>query len=178
MSLTPRELITALHGMLLGGGFLLAFTGSAAAVWSLRTEWLRPAAVAPAVRRMLLGTWSMAILAWMTVLVGTFTVYPWYRAAPPAGAVASKVGYPKAILVSNPATKGWHEFGMEWKEHVGWLAPLLATAVAVVATRYRGGLADRPVVRKGMLALLSAAFFAAAAAGLLGALINKVAPVQ
>lgn len=27
-------------------------------------------------------------------------------------------------------TTRWHDFGMEWKEHVGWLVPLLLTAVA------------------------------------------------
>jgi hypothetical protein len=67
---------------------------------------------------------------------------------------------------------------MEWKEHVGWLAPFLATAVAVVATRYRRTLANEATLRQTMLILLAAAFFCASVAGLFGAFINKVAPVR
>jgi hypothetical protein len=177
MTLTTRELWTSLHGILLGGAFLLVFTGTAATLWGLRAGWVRRPARGPVVRRLLAGVWSMAALAWMTAILGTFTIYPWYRAPAPAGAV-SLAGHPKSLLVSNPQTAGWHSFGMEWKEHVGWLAPILATAVAAVATRYRGTLADHPRVRRLMLFLLSASFGCAAVAGLLGALINKVAPVR
>jgi hypothetical protein len=67
---------------------------------------------------------------------------------------------------------------MEWKEHVGWLAPIFATAVAVVATLHRKSLANEAKLRQAMLALLTASFFCAAAAGLFGALINKMAPVR
>jgi hypothetical protein len=87
-------------------------------------------------------------------------------------------GYPKALLMSKPETEDWHEFGMEWKEHVGWLAPILATAVAVVATRYRQSLAGEPQLRQTMLAFLSAAFFCATVAGFFGAFLNKMAPVR
>jgi hypothetical protein len=121
----------------------------------------------------------MAILAWLTVAMGTFVIYPWYRAAPPKGAATSVLaGYPKAVLISKPQTAGWHEFGMEWKEHVGWLAPILATAVAVVATTHRKTLSNEKFIRQAMLVLLSIAFFSAAVAGLFGAFIDKMAPVR
>lgn len=179
MSLTTREIWTALHGMILGGGFLLAFTGCVVALRSLRPDWTTPAGLDAAARRLLIGSWSMAALAWMTVVVGTFTIYPWYRAPAPAGTSPAELGhFPKALLISSPQTADWHEFGMEWKEHAGWLAPILATAVAVVATKYRSRLAGQPRVRQAMLILLSASFFCAAIAGLLGALINKLAPVR
>jgi len=121
----------------------------------------------------------MAALAWLTVILGTYVVYPWYRAKPPAGTgTAMLAGYPKYLLVSSPRTAEWHEFGMEWKEHVAWFTPILATAVAFVVTRYRGRLAADVDVRRALLILLCLAFFTASVAGLLGALINKAAPTR
>jgi len=61
-------------------------------------------------------------------------IYPWYRAVPPAGAALA--GYPQRLLMSNPATSGWHDIGMEWKEHIAWLAPISLTACAYVFWRY------------------------------------------
>jgi hypothetical protein len=46
------------------------------------------------------------------VITGTWVVYPWYRESGPSS--------PKAQLLANPDTKDWHEFGMEWKEHIAW----------------------------------------------------------
>jgi len=179
MTLTTREFWTALHGMLLGAAFLLAFTGSAVSLWGLRSEWTTPAGRASGVRCLVMGSWSMALLAWLTVSIGTFVIYPWYRAKPPSGSTASSLAeYPKFLLMSSPKTEDWHEFGMEWKEHVGWLAPFLATAVAVVATRYRRTLANQAALRQTMLVLLAAAFFCATVAGFFGAFINKMAPVR
>ena len=179
MTLTSREFWTALHGMILGATFLLAFTGSAISLWSLRSEWTTPAGRAGSSRSLLLGSWTMAILAWLTVLIGTFVIYPWYRATPPKGADSSALAsYPKAVLISKAQTARWHAFGMEWKEHVGWLAPIFATAVAAIATQYRKTLANERLIRQTMLVLLSLAFFSAAVAGLFGALINKMAPVR
>jgi hypothetical protein len=179
MSLTTREFWTAFHGMVLGAVFLLAFTGCAVSLWNLRSEWTTPPGRTAAVRCLLAGSWAMAILAWLTVSVGTFVVYPWYRAKPPKGATATVLeGYPKFLLTSNPKTEDWHEFGMEWKEHVGWLAPFLATAVALVATRSRRTLANQATLRNAMLLLLTASFFCASVAGLFGAFINKMAPVR
>jgi hypothetical protein len=182
MTLTFRELWTALHGMFLGAGFLLAFTGSAASLWCMRSEWTTPAGRVAGGRCLLAGAWTMALLAWLTVSLGTFVIYPWYRAVPLSGITlstpSSLAEYPKALLISNPQTADWHEFAMEWKEHIGWLAPILATAVAVVATRYRSTLAGQAQIRRAMLMMLSASFFCAAVAGLFGALINKMAPVR
>jgi len=179
MTLTSREFWTALHGMIFGAGLLLAFTGSAVSLWSMRSEWTTPAGRAAGARCLLAGSWTMALFAWLAVSIGTFVIYPWYRAAPPAGSTPSMLaGYPKSLLISKPETADWHEFAMEWKEHVGWLAPILATAVAVVATRYRGALASEAQLRQTMLVLLSVAFFCAAVAGLFGAFLNKMAPVR
>jgi hypothetical protein len=179
MSLTARELWTAFHGMALGAGFLLAFSGAFVSLWSMRSAWITPAGAAANGRRLMIGAWAMALLAWGTILVGTLVIYPMYRAKPPKGTPATALAaYPRSLLVSQPQTKEWHEFGMEWKEHVGWLVPILATAVAVVATRYRKTLANEPMLRGTLLVLLSVSFFCACVAGLFGALINKVAPLR
>ena len=86
--------------------------------------------------------------------------------------------FPKALLVSKATTAGWHNFGMEWKEHVAWLAPILATAVAYMVTRYGARLAKDAQVCRAMIVLFTVMFLTAAIAGLFGALINKAAPVH
>ena len=80
-------------------------------------------------------------------------------------------------LTEHPNLAAWHNFGMEWKEHVAWLSPMLATAVAYVVLRYGLRLSEAPEVRRAMIVLFSLAFIAAGVAGLFGALITKVAPL-
>lgn len=179
MQITTRELWTELHGIVLGAVYLMAFTGGLLALWDLRSDRIGETGVFRAARRVKLWMWAMAILSWLTVLVGTYVIYPWYRAKPPAGTAEIALGhYPKYSLLASPNTADWHEFGMEWKEHVAWLAPILATAVAALVTgSWRRIAADR-FVRNSILTLYALAFFAASAAGLLGALINKAAPLR
>jgi hypothetical protein len=117
---------------------------------------------------------GMALTAWATVVSGTWMIYPGYRAEPPAGAGLD--AYPRAWLMSNDSTAWWHTFGMEWKEHVGWLAPFLATAVAVIVLAH-GDLVRRDRrVRRVLGVLFTTAFAATLVAAGLGAAINKVAP--
>jgi hypothetical protein len=97
-------------------------------------------------------------------------VYPWYRATGKTS--------PKSILLANANTKEWHEFAMEWKEHIAWLSPILATVVAFIVVYYGTNLIRHDRVRKTAIALLILAFGFAAVAGTLGALITKVAPVH
>ena len=86
--------------------------------------------------------------------------------------------YPRALLLSDAKTADWHEFGMEWKEHVAWFAPIAMTAVAYVVIKYGSDLARHRRVRNAAFAFAAAAFIAAGIAGVFGALINKNAPVQ
>jgi hypothetical protein len=67
---------------------------------------------------------------------------------------------------------------MEWKEHVAWLAPILATTVAYVVVRYGPNLATENCIRQGVMVLFTLAFLAAGIAGLFGAFIAKAAPVH
>jgi hypothetical protein len=177
MALTEREIWAIIHGMMLGSLFLLAYAGGLAELINLRSEWGTEAGIARRVRRLIVGTWVMAIVAWLTVIVGTWIVYPWYRCKPPAGTV-DLTPFCRSLLLSKYTTAGWHSFGMEWKEHVAWLAPILATAVAYMVTRYGIRLAKDDQVRRAVMVLFSVAFFAAAIAGLFGAFINKAAPVH
>jgi len=176
MELTAREMWAVIHGMVLGSLFLLAYAGGLAELINLGSEWATETGIAKRVRRLIMGTWVMAVVAWLTVITGTWIVYPWYRATPPAGADLHM--YPKGLLVSKVTTAGWHNFGMEWKEHVAWLAPILATAVAYMVTRYGARLAKDKQLHSAVIVLFSVAFFAAAVAGLFGAFINKAAPIH
>jgi hypothetical protein len=179
MTLTDRELWTVIHGMGFGALFLLAFAGGLAGLYSLRPEWVTTVGLRERVKRLNIGTWVMAIAAWGTVITGTWVVYPWYRAKPPEGTTGQALeDFPRYFLLASEHTAEWHEFGMEWKEHVAWIAPILATAVAFIVIRYGLRLSLEPRLRKMLISLFVLAFVSAAVAGLFGAFITKAAPVM
>jgi hypothetical protein len=175
MILSNREIWTLVHGMILGALFLLSFAGGLAGLYSLQSELITPGGLRERLFRLRLGTWIMAAVAWLTVITGTYIVYPWYRAKPPEGVDLSL--FPRYLLLSNPATAGWHSFGMEWKEHVAWFAPILATVVAYLVWKYGSELARNDRLRKMVIVLFVIAFASAGIAGLFGALITKAAPI-
>jgi hypothetical protein len=151
-----------------GGGFLLSFAGVMIVLYGLRREDLTDRGVALHVLWLRLGSAAMAVAAWGTVLIGTWVIYPWYRNGPSS---------PKAGLRTSSQTSGWDTFGMEWKQHLAWLAPFLATTVAFLAAYYGPRLASDRRLRLLVLALFAGAFGAASIAALFGALITKIAPV-
>ncbi|MEW6583755.1 MAG: hypothetical protein AB1416_13445, partial [Actinomycetota bacterium] len=167
-----RETLALIHGIVLGALFLVAFTGGLAELWALRTaDGTSSAAVTRGrVRRLQIGTVGMAAVVWATVAVGTFVVYPWYRETGPTSA--------KSRLLAGEDTAGWHELGMEWKEHVSWISPFLATAVAVIAVLYGRRITSDARLRNLVTGLFVLAFLTAAVAGIFGALITKAAPVR
>ncbi|HEV8282570.1 MAG TPA: hypothetical protein VGQ02_11960, partial [Candidatus Limnocylindrales bacterium] len=85
--------------------------------------------------------------------------------------------FPRYWLIAGERTAQWHEFGMEWKEHVAWLAPFLATAVAFTVLYYGVQLVRRGEIRNALIVFFTLAFIAAGIAGLFGAFITKAAPV-
>jgi hypothetical protein len=176
MEMTNREIWTLIHGMGFGALFLLAFAGGLAGLYSLRPELLTVTGMRERMTRLVAGTWLMAIAAWGTVITGTYFVYPWYRAKPPEG--ANLIDYPRYYLLDNPHLAEWHTFGMEWKEHVAWFAPILATVVAFIVLRYGKKLAEYPYLRNVVIVTFLVAFGAAGIAGLFGALITKAAPIR
>lgn len=179
MSFTDREAWAVIHGLILGTAFLLAFAGGLAGLWSLRPGLLTEAGIKERASRLKIGTWAMSVAAWLTVITGTFIVYPWYRADTTGTCEENFVEAcgAKFALLADEATAQWHIFGMEWKEHVAWIAPLLATAVAVAVTYYGAKLIREQGVRKWLIVAFCAAFVIAAIAGALGAFITKSAPV-
>lgn len=176
MVMTAKEIWTLIHGMGFGALFLLGFAGGLAGLYSLRPALITTAGIKERVTRLTAGTWAMAIAAWGTVITGTWIVYPWYRAKPPEGAT-DLLDYPRYYLLADENLAAWHTFGMEWKEHVAWFSPILATVVAFIVWRYRGQLAQNDGLRKMMMLLFVLAFASAGIAGLFGALITKAAPI-
>jgi hypothetical protein len=146
------------HGMVFGGLALLLCAAAAGLLWARESRRSLPAALAGA-----------ALFAWAAVLSGTYSIHPAYRAGTPDS--------PKSRLLADPATRGWHELAMEWKEHVAWLSPFLLTAAAFVARRRRAEMAADASTRRAAWGLLAAGFAAAAAAGALGSLIARQAPL-
>ncbi|HSM02005.1 MAG TPA: hypothetical protein VK960_06155 [Acidimicrobiia bacterium] len=190
MELSSRETWTVIHGLVLGTIFLLAFAGGLAGLWSLRPGFLTTAGIQERMKRLYVGSWVMAATAVATVVTGTWIVYPWYRAKlSPVGddvyagctdlVLPSATCSPRDFLKSNVSgdTETWHVFGMEWKEHISWAAPILAVAAAFLITYYGPRLISRKWLRMVVLVMFVAAFAAAVVGGAFGAFLNKIAPI-
>jgi hypothetical protein len=170
MSFTNHEWWALIHGMVLGTLFLLAFAGGLADLYSLKPALLTASGITERMRRLKIGVTTMAVVAWLTVITGTWIVYPWYREANPDS--------PRSQLLADPDTADWHKFGMEWKEHIAWISPILATTVAFIVLYYGTNLIRHQRVRRTTIILFAIAFACAAVAGAFGAFITKVAPVK
>jgi hypothetical protein len=177
MEITFRDAVTVLHGMGFGAFLLFSFSGAFVGLYAMTisaTSW-HPEAGERKIFNFFLA--AMALLAWMAVLAGAYLVYPWYRAHAPAG-TTNLTGYPQRLLMASPTTAGWHDIGMEWKEHIAWFAPISLTAVAYVVARYGEGLRQIRSLRNAVLCLTFLAFAATGIAGFFGAMLNKNAPVR
>jgi len=173
MEITSRGLWTLIHGMGFGALFLLACS---VAVYEFAHLCSHKGTVT--VRHDAVLKWyllAMALLAWLSVLSGTYIVYPWYRAIAPAGTHDLTL-YPQLLLKSSPTTIGWHTLGMEWKEHVAWISPIAITMAAATFFHYGSDLRNHRYLRSAVLWFTVVAFAAAAIAGTWGAMINKYAP--
>jgi len=182
MEITTRSLWTMIHGMGFGALYLLACSGALVELYRryAPTSIDTSASDTSASRddlflRVYLA--AMAALAWFAVLTGAYIVYPWYRAVPPAG-TTDLAAFPQRLLLSSPRTIGWHSLGMEWKEHVAWLAPICITTAASVVFQYGRNLKALPSLRNTVLCFVWISLAAAGVAGFFGAMINKNAPVE
>lgn len=177
MEITTHAFWTMVHGMGFGGLYLLACSGALVEIWRRYS----PTAKAPVTAgdetffRVYLAV--MALVAWMAVLTGAYIVYPWYRASPPPGTV-NLAEYPQRLLMSSPSTVAWHSIGMEWKEHVAWLAPISITMAYAVFRRYGRGIGNHPQMRNTILCFVLISLLAAGVAGFFGAEIDDHAPVR
>jgi hypothetical protein len=177
MEITSRALWSLIHGMGFGGLYLLACSGAIVELWRRYS----PSAPAPATAadQTFLRVYliALAALAWLAVLTGAYIVYPWYRVAPSPG-VVDLSAFPQRLLLSSPSTAAWHSLGMEWKEHVAWLAPISITMALAVVVRYGRNLRNLPQLRNAVLCFVVVSFLAAGIAGFFGAEIDDHAPVQ
>ena len=160
-----------IHGIVLSGTALMAL---AAALFSMHTS--RSGATPEQSRTLTPLLVFIAAMLWLAVLVGTYIVFPIYRVAPPEGATDLSQ-FPRSFLLANPDTAWLNAFAMEIKEHVPWIASMLATSVAFVGISYRSQLNEAPL-RKMAMTLLAISFVLTSVVGLLGIFINKVAPVH
>jgi hypothetical protein len=172
-----RSIWTMVHGIVLGGGALLALFTT---LFSLRTMRAEPPVAPPssAQTRYLIGlTVAAAIVLWLAVLIGTYVTFPPYRATPPEG-LTELNQYPRSLIQSNPETRWLHSFAMEIKEHMPWIAAMMATAAAYIAVRYRSRLLTDGRLNTMVTTLVSFCFLLVAFVSLLGVFINKVAPLE
>ena len=177
MLFTTRSIWTMVHGIVLGGGALMALAAALFALYALRTaDGTHVAAQGPA-RHLAWLTVLTAALLWLTVFVGTYVNFPPYRATPPEG-LADLAQYPRSLIQSNPGTVWLHAFAMEVKEHVPWIAAMLATAVGAVAVRYKARLLSDAPLRAMAMTLLAICILLVSFAAILGVFINKVAPLE
>jgi hypothetical protein len=116
-------------------------------------------------------------MLWLAVIVGTYIIFPPYRAAPPPG-TTDLSQFPRALVLASPDTAWLHAFAMETKEHMPWIASMLATSVAFIAVRYRGTALTNPSMRRMAVTLLAISFAVVTFVSLLGVFVNKVAPLD
>jgi hypothetical protein len=179
---SDRGLLTMLHGLVLSGGALLLLIVALFACWAFAGP--GQLTVAPSQRvtvpprhaaslrwLLIVGT----LLLWLTVISGTYVIFPLYRAPAPEG-ITVLTEYPRALLMAGDDTRWLHAFGMEIKEHVPWIAAMLSTALVVVARRNHDLLAQ-PEWRRLTMTLLVVVVLLVTGAALLGTFVNKVAPL-
>lgn len=174
---SDRSIWTMIHGIVMGGAALMAL---AAALFALRAMRVSDTSSDAAQIQARYLSWLLTLAAaslWLTVLIGTYVNFPPYRATPPEG-VSDLSLYPRSLIQSNASTVWLHAFAMEIKEHVPWIAAMLATAVAFVARRYRSRLLTDAALNRMATTLVAVAFALASAVGVLGIFVNKVAPLE
>jgi hypothetical protein len=177
MLFSERSIWTMLHGIGFGGAALLALAATLFALYLMRSRAAVALGAEDFSRPIAQLTTVTAVMLWLTSLVGTYIVFPPYRASPPEGATDLSA-YPRSLILGNPDTAWLHAFAMETKEHLPWIATMLATAVAFAAWRYRAALLRDPRLRRMTATLLVICFVIVAYVSLLGVFVNKVAPVQ
>lgn len=177
MLFTDRSILTMIHGIVLGGAALMGLAAALFAMATMRTADGPDVATPSQARPLAQLTMFIAMTLWLAVLAGTYIIFPFYRATPPEG-TTDLSQYPRFLIDSNPDTVWVHAFGMEIKEHMPWIASMLATAVAFVAGRYRSVLLNDAQVRIIAMTLLAICFVLASFVGLMGIFATRVAPVQ
>src|SRR5918995_145397 len=156
MLFSERSIWTMVHGIGLGGGALL---GLAAALFYLYATRPAPPSSDAETGSRAFATLTVftAVMLWLTVIIGTYIIFPPYRVTPPPG-TTDLSEFPRAFVLANASTAWLHAFAMEIKEHMPWIAAMLTTAVAFNAVRYPGATVRNPSLRMTAFTLLAIAF--------------------
>lgn len=167
---TLRGWLTTGHGVLFGGGYIVLLVVALGAV-----TWLRPAELLPAGRestRRQIGMTlaAAAAVAWITVITGTWGIYPWFRADAAESATS--------VLRARASLAPWGSWVVLSKAWIAWTSAGLTTLAAAAGFRWRRRLTSEPRLRRCLQGLLTAALVAAAYAGAVGTLLAKLAPVR
>jgi hypothetical protein len=176
MLFSERSIWTMVHGIGLGGAALLGLAAALFYLYAVRPT-QQPTGNPTEPRAFAALTVFTAAMLWLTVIVGTYIIFPLYRATPPPG-TTDLSAFPRALVLANPSTAWLHAFAMEAKEHMPWVASMLTTAVAFIAVRYRRTALTTPAVRRMEFTLLAMAFAIVTFVSLLGVFVNKVAPLD
>lgn len=168
IAMTTMGWWTVLHGFVLGALFLIAFGAGVMNLGTLGHNWT-PEELAQVLRRTKMWVWIVALSTWLMVITGTYISYVPYRAP---GAAS-----PKSKVLAAADTAWLHNFAMEWKEHIAWAAPFLATAVVVIVTAYGASLAQRSDLRRAAMVFLVLSFVASVVGSVLGFFIYKAVPI-
>lgn len=164
MRFTPIENLVIGHGIVLGGLYLLMLAGLLTLLLTLRAGDIAAGSAPRIFRTIFRLLMASVLLGLATAVVGTLAVYPIYRETA------------RHELLASPALSGWHSWGMEAKERLGWIS-VFATASAALSFSRRQPAAHGEDVGTPLIVLVAIALAAGLLTGLLGALINKVAPV-
>ena len=116
MLFTDRSLWTIVHGVVLGGAALMALAAALFAVGVMRVADRSDVATDNQSRSLARLMVFIAVVLWVTVFVGTYVIFPPYRATPPDG-VSDLSQYPRSLLLANPDTAWLHAFAMEPRAH-------------------------------------------------------------
>jgi hypothetical protein len=174
---TDHSLWTMIHGIVLGGAALMGLFTALFSILVMRTAGATGVAAGNQSLSFARLTTFIAVALWLTVLVGTYIIFPPYRATPPEGAT-DLTRYPRSLILANPETAWLHAFAMESKEQLPWIASMLATAVAFVAVRYRSKVLNDTHLNSMTATLLAICLVLVAFMALLGVVINKAAPLR
>lgn len=177
MLFTERSIWTMIHGVVLGGGALIALSIALFSLRAMRTQTASDAASQNRSGYLLWPTVVAAVFLWMAVLVGTYVNFPPYRATPPQG-LTDFSQYPRSLIRSKAGTEWLHSFAMEIKEHMPWIAAMLSTAVAFIGVRYRSQLLSNAQLNRIATTLLAICLLLVSFVAILGVFINKVAPLE
>ncbi len=157
MGIASQEFLFVTH-LLLGALFFYFFMSGLRGLVSKSTQ---------RVRTLLNGTWNMAVTAWVAVLISTWVVYPWRSSGPAPGTSASPAPGSFTLSLNSCLSQG-HQFAM------AWIAPILATTIAVIVFRYGAHLYREAKVRRALSVLLILAFLTATVTSGVSTLIRQI----